>query len=257
MIKLHLKNPLKLLIIMFVILMNNIKIKGCLCCVVDKGKGVVMCDNFIDLPKDDSKYKEIIEFIKDSKNHKKEHVETADKFLYYEPLDIDINIEITEEEIKDIIDKEIENIKNRTINVKKKEEDDKGKEDNKEKEDKPNKKGTGNKISNKLGNLKFLYIIENDDIIPVKAGTFLFEKFYDTKNKYNSYKKTYIDLWYDKYFKKEVYSFDNLKKFWKENNPDYLYCDEYNYPIFLFKKDEKNKQLFKKEEKHKHCSGFS
>lgn len=252
MIKLHLKNPLKLLIIMFVILLNNIKIKGCLCCVVDRGKGVVFCDNFIDLPKDDTKYEKIIEFIKNPKNHKEEHVETDHEFLHYKPLNIDINIEITEKEIKDIIDKEIDNIKNRTINVKKK------KEDDKEKKDKPNEKGTDNKTSNKLGKLKFVYVIENNEIIPVKAGTFHFKDYYDTKNEYNRYKKTYIDYWYDKYFKKEVYSFDNLKKFWDENKPDYLYCDEYNYPVFLFKKDERNKQLFKKEEeKHKHCSGLS
>jgi len=264
MIKLHLKNPLKLLIILFVILLNNIKIKGCLCCVADRCKVVVLSDNSTDLPKDDSKYKKIIEFIKDPKNHKKEHVETYHNVLLYIPLNIDINIEITEEEIKNIIDKEIDNIKNRTINVKKKKEDDKekkddkGKEDDKEKEDKHNKKGTNNKKSNKLGNLKILYIIENDEIIPVKAGTFHFEYYYDTKNKYNSYLKTYIDLWYDKYLKKEVYSFDNLKKFWNENNPNYLYCDDYNYPIFLFeKKNENNKQLFEKEKKRKHCSGFS
>ena len=235
--KLHLKNSLKLLIVMFVILLNNIKIKGCLCGFRDRCKGAVFCDNFIKLSKDDSKYKEIIEFIKNPQNYR-EKVGTADKFLHYKPLDIDINIEITEEEIKDIIDNEIDNIKNRTINVKKE------------------TVGEGN--VNKLGKLKFIYVIENDEIIPVKAGTFYFEDYYNTKHGYDRYKKTYIDYWYDKYLKKEVYSFDNLKKFWNENKPDYLYCDEYKYPVFLFKKNEKNKQLFEKEEeKHKHCSGFS
>ena len=250
MIKLHLKNTLKLLIIIFVILLNNIKIKGCLCGVADRGKKCVMCDNFIDLRNDDSKYKQIIEFIKNPQNYREE-VETADEFSHYKPLNIDINIEITEEEVKDIIDTEIDNIKNRTINIKKKEEDDK------EKEDKPNKKGTDNKITNKLGNLKILYVIKNDDIIPVKAGTFHFDDYYDTKNEYNRYLKTNIDYWYDKYLKKEVYSFENLKKFWNKNKPNYLYCDDYNYPIFLFKKDENNKLLFEREKKHKHCSGFS
>ena len=185
MIKLHLKNTLKLLIIIFVILVNNIKIKGCLCGVADRGKKCVMCDNFIYLYKDDRKYKQIIEFIKNPQNYREE-VETADKFSHYKPLNIDINIEITEEEIKDIINNEIDNIKNRTINIKKKEEDDKEKEDNKEKEDKPNVK----KSDHKLGNLKILYVIENDDITPVKAGTFHFDDYYDTENKYNLVKNS-------------------------------------------------------------------
>lgn len=225
----YINKCLKILILGFIVY-------ECFYCSKAEGKGVVMCDNFIDLPKDDTKYKKIIEFIKNPQNYIGE-VEKADKFLHYKPLKMNINIKITEEEIKDIIDKEINDIKNRTINVKKE------------------TGGEGN-VKN-LGELKFIYVIENDDIIPVMAGTFFFKDYYDTKNDYNRYKKTYIDLWYDKYLKKEVYSFENIKKFWKENKPDYLYCDDFNYPIFLFKKDEKNKQLFEKEEKHKHCSGLS
>ena len=261
MIRFYLNKCLKIIMINFTILLNNIYIKGCPGHIGKRGKDWRKCDIFIDLPRDDSKYKKIIDFIKNPENHKENNEETATEHISYKPLNIDIDIEITEEEIKNIIDKEINDIKNRTIHFENKEEEtDKKKE---EVDKKKNNKKTfirvgldEDKLYSKLGNLRFLYIFENDEIIPVKCGTFFFDDYYDTINKRNIYKKTYIDLWYDKYFKKEVYSFEKLKEFWKEYKPDYLYCEKYKYPVFLFKKDEKNKQLFKKEEeKHKNCSG--
>ena len=258
----YLNTFVKLSIIISIILFDNIKINGCLCGFRKEGKTCRNCDISIDLPKDDSKYKKIIDFIKDPKNVKKEYEETDHEFLTYKPLNIDLDIEITEKEIKDIIDEEIEDIKNRTINVKNKEknnDDDKEKDDDDEKKVKPfiPKNMDEDKIGNKLGNLRFIYIINEGEIIPVKAGTFFFDDFYQTKNNYSDfYKKTFIDYWYDEYFKKEVYNFEKLKEFWNDKKPDYLYCGEYQYPIFLFEKNENNKLLFENEKKNKCCSGL-